>query len=95
MMPKNPKLNVFPKLSAKIQAFSVKIQIEISSPHQNNKKEIEIIYLFFISKGEIRTLDLTGMSRALSPAELPCHKYYFIDKIYNLINKIKFQAFLF
>ncbi len=25
------------------------------------------------SKGEIRTLDLTGMSRALSPAELPCH----------------------
>ena len=30
--------------------------------------------LFFISKGEIRTLDLTGMSRALSPTELPCHK---------------------
>ena len=30
-------------------------------------------YLFFISKGEIRTLDLTGMSRALSPTELPCH----------------------
>ena len=25
------------------------------------------------SKGEIRTLDLTGMSRALSPTELPCH----------------------
>ena len=25
------------------------------------------------SKGEIRTLALTGMSRALSPAELPCH----------------------
>ena len=28
------------------------------------------------SKGEIRTLDLTGMSRALSPAELPCHILY-------------------
>ena len=27
------------------------------------------------SKGEIRTLDLTGMSRALSPAELPCHTF--------------------
>ena len=26
------------------------------------------------TKGEIRTLDLTGMSRALSPTELPCHK---------------------
>ena len=34
------------------------------------------------SKGEIRTLDLTGMSRALSPAELPCHlKKY---KIFNI-----------
>lgn len=32
--------------------------------------------LFFISKGEIRTLDLTGMSRALSPAELPCHNSF-------------------
>ena len=30
------------------------------------------------SKGEIRTLDLTGMSRALSPAELPCHNVYSI-----------------
>ena len=34
------------------------------------------------SKGEIRTLDLTGMSRALSPTELPCHKhlYYYMLK---------------
>ena len=50
------------------------------SIYKTNKKEIEIIYLFFISKGEIRTLDLTGMSRALSPTELPCHnlKYSFI-----------------
>lgn len=30
------------------------------------------------SKGEIRTLDLTGMSRALSPAELPCHIFVYL-----------------
>ena len=44
------------------------------------------------SKGEIRTLDLTGMSRALSPAELPCHVFLYVPvagssaaltKIYN------------
>ena len=31
------------------------------------------------SPGEIRTLGLTGMSRALSPAELPCHLIVFIQ----------------
>ena len=36
----------------------------------------------FISKGEIRTLDLTGMSRALSPAELPCH-----NPLFNAVSK--------
>ncbi len=33
--------------------------------------------LLYISKGEIRTLDLAGMSRALSPTELPCRKSNF------------------
>ena len=36
-------------------------------------KKDSISRVLFISKGEIRTLDLTGMSRALSPSELPCH----------------------
>ena len=38
------------------------------------------------TKGEIRTLDLTGMSRALSPTELPWHKIY---KNYCYINIFK------
>ena len=47
------------------------------------------------SKGEIRTLDLTGMSRALSPAELPCHIFLYVSvagssaaltKIYNFVH---------
>ena len=46
------------------------------------------------SKGEIRTLDLTGMSRALSPTELPCHEFEIFNchKVYFYINKIKIQA---
>ena len=75
---------------------SARTLIQFSSIPQNNKKEIEIIYLFFISKGEIRTLDLTdlffiskgeirtldltGMSRALSPTELPCHNSFIFIK---------------
>ena len=35
------------------------------------------------SKGEIRTLDLTGMSRALSPAELPCHNLYVCQSLHK------------
>ena len=67
----------------------------------DNKKEIGLTYLFFISKGEIRTLDLTGMSRALSPTELPCHNLLYLIvtgliKIkppdYSRINIFKFQA---
>ena len=47
------------------------------------------------SKGEIRTLDLTGMSRALSPAELPCHIHMiklsltFVDSFYFCIKVFK------
>ena len=41
------------------------------------------------SKGEIRTLDLTGMSRALSPTELPCHKHFYY---YMLKKKLQYLS---
>ena len=58
------------------------------------------------SKGEIRTLDLAGMSRALSPTELPCHISMIIQlsavqtveilSVYNShTNIFKYQAFWF
>src|SRR5574344_2040119 len=47
------------------------------------------------TKGEIRPLDLTGMSRALSPAELPWHNYRIIDCFYLLIKIFIFKYFYF
>lgn len=44
---------------------------------------------FLFSKGEIRTLDLTGMSRALSPTELPCHKHFYY---YMLKKKLQYLS---
>ena len=58
----------------------MRIQINRILFKSTNGQEVDIALLVNIpkinSKGEIRTLDLTGMSRALSPAELPCHILY-------------------
>ena len=49
-----------------------------SNPKKIKKDKYQTRPLLF-SKGEIRTLDLTGMSRALSPTELPCLKLFILS----------------
>ena len=61
--------------SSVLKQYNKKNTVRIQNTSTKKRDKIRSC-LFFISKGEIRTLDLTGMSRALSPAELPCHKIY-------------------
>ena len=61
----------------------------LSNPNKIKEDRNKSCPLLF-SKGEIRTLDLTGMSRALSPTELPCHKhlyYYMLKKKLQYLSK--------
>ena len=46
--------------------------------------------LLFISWGQIRTVDLSGMSRTLSPTELPSHVSFSL-KSYSHTNILKNQ----
>ena len=44
------------------------------------------------SWGEIRTLDLTGMSRALSPTELPSQGFFFIQLSFGSVASAPVRA---
>ena len=65
----------------------------IQNTNQNKKTGIKPVFLY--SKGEIRTLDLTGMSRALSPAELPCLISSNVLAHYNSLTKIFFFKYIY
>ena len=53
---------------------SSRANIAVRNLFKNNNHKINTK----ITKGEIRTRDLTGMSRALLPAELPCHLFSYL-----------------